>query len=160
MRYLQSRSVFEHSKIYEAFDSNKDVRDDIKDIFRELEDSRFTVSVEQVHTSVSRVSGVITISDGDKLFTLNSEIVESILRLIDYLRMSNNSQEFKLYLNQLEVMTITKKITGYQITSVKQNLIANKITEEGIFIKDKLELGVNSDIKLKHIKIKYSKLDI
>ena len=132
MRYL---------KPYQLFESFSDeVRDDIKDIFAELEDNGLTVLVD----ASPYHSGFITILlDNDKLFTLDSEIVQSILRLIDYLRMN------KLYLNELTVMY-----------SSSWNLPASDITEEGIFIKGQLEVKVNSDTKIKRIKIKYSKFDI
>jgi len=132
MRYL---------KPYQLFESFSDeVRDDIKDIFAELEDNGLTVLVD----ASPYHSGFITILlDNDKLFTLDSEIVQSILRLIDYLRMN------KLYLNELTIM-----YPSYWI------LPASDITEEGIFIKGELELKTDSDSKIRQIKIKYSKFDI
>jgi len=132
MRYL---------KPYQLFESFSDeVRDDIKDIFAELEDNGLTVLVD----ASPYHSGFITILlDNDKLFTLDSEIVQSILRLIDYLRMN------KLYLNELTIM-----YPSYWI------LPASDITEEGIFIKGELGLKTDSDSKIRQIKIKYSKFDI
>jgi len=128
MRYL---------KIYEEFGSNEDVKSDIRDIFSELEDSGFLVLLD----ASDYHSGFITILlDGDKLFTLDSEIVQTILRFIDYLRMS------KLYLNEITIKYPTHWI-----------LPASDITEEGIFIKGELELKTDSDSKLRQIKLKYSK---
>jgi hypothetical protein len=128
-------------KPYQLFESFSDeVRDDIKDIFAELEDNGLTVLVD----ASPYHSGFITILlDNDKLFTLDSEIVQSILRLIDYLRMN------KLYLNELTIM-----YPSYWI------LPASDITEEGIFIKGELGLKTDSDSKIRQIKIKYSKFDI
>ena len=131
MRYL---------KIYEEFGFNEDVKSDIKDIFAELEDNGFLVLVD----SSSHHSGFITILlGGDKLFTLESEIVQTILRFIDYLRMS------KLYLNEITIKYPTH-----------WNLVASDITEEGIFIKGELELKTDSDSKIRQIKLKYSKVNI
>jgi hypothetical protein len=136
MRYL---------KPYQLFESFSDeVRDDIKDIFAELEDNGLTVLVD----ASPYHSGFITICldngfTSDNLFTLDSEIIESILRLIDYLRMN------KLYLNELTIM-----YPSYWI------LPASDITEEGIFIKGELGLKTDSDSKIRQIKIKYSKFDI
>ncbi len=141
MRYLQSKSVFEHYlKIYEEFGSNEDVKSDIKDIFVELEDKGFTVLIDDS----SHHSGFITILlPNDKLFTLESEIIESILRLIDYLKISG------LYLNEITIKYPTH-----------WNLVASDITEEGIFIKGELELKTDSDSKIRQIKLKYSKVNI
>jgi hypothetical protein len=127
-------------KIYEEFGSNDDVKSDIKDIFAELEDNGFLVLVD----ASPYHSGFITILlADDKLFTLDSEIVQTILRFIDYLRMS------KLYLNELTIKYPTH-----------WNLHASDITEEGIFIKGELELKTDSDSKIRQIKIKYSKVNI
>jgi hypothetical protein len=131
MRYL---------KIYEEFNSNEDVKSDIRDIFSELEDSGFLVLLD----ASDYHSGFITILlDDDKLFTIDSEMIQTILRFIDYLKMSG------LYLNELTIKYPTH-----------WNLPASDITEEGIFIKGQLEVKVNSDTKIKRIKIKYSKFDI
>jgi hypothetical protein len=128
MRYL---------KIYEEFNSNEDVKSDIRDIFSELEDSGFLVLVD----ASDYHSGFITILlDDDKLFTLDSEMIQTILRFIDYLKMSG------LYLNELTIKYPTH-----------WNLPASDITEEGIFIKGELELKTDSDSKLRQIKLKYSK---
>jgi hypothetical protein len=131
MRYL---------KIYEEFNSNEDVKSDIRDIFSELEDSGFLVLLD----SSDYHSGFITILlDDDKLFTLDSEMIQTILRFIDYLKMSG------LYLNELTIKYPTH-----------WNLPASDITEEGIFIKGELELKTDSDSKLRQIKLKYSKFNI
>jgi hypothetical protein len=128
MRYL---------KIYEEFNSNEDVKSDIRDIFSELEDSGFLVLLD----ASDYHSGFITILlDDDKLFTLDSEMIQTILRFIDYLKMSG------LYLNELTIKYPTH-----------WNLPASDITEEGIFIKGELELKTDSDSKLRQIKLKYSK---
>jgi hypothetical protein len=131
MRYLKPYQIFEAS--------SDEVRDDIIDIFAELQDNGLTVLVD----ASPNHSGFITILLDDKLFTLDSDIIESILRLIDYLRMN------KLYLNELTIMYPSS-----------WNLPASDITEEGIFIKGELEVKVNSDTKIKRIKIKYSKKNI
>jgi hypothetical protein len=131
MRYL---------KIYEEFNSNEDVKSDIRDIFSELEDSGFLVLLD----ASDYHSGFITILlDDDKLFTLDSEMIQTILRFIDYLKMSG------LYLNELTIKYPTH-----------WNLPASDITEEGIFIKGELELKTDSDSKLRQIKLKYSKFNI
>jgi len=130
MRYL---------KIYEEFNSNEDVKSDIRDIFSELEDSGFFVHVDSSPDN----SGFVTIlieGYNEKLFTLDSEMIQTILRFIDYLKMSG------LYLNELTIKYPTH-----------WNLPASDITEEGIFIKGELELKVNSHSKLRQIKLKYSK---
>jgi hypothetical protein len=131
MRYL---------KIYEEFNSNEDVKSDIRDIFSELEDSGFLVLLD----ASDYHSGFITILlDDDKLFTIDSEMIQTILRFIDYLKMSG------LYLNELTIKYPTH-----------WNLPASDITEEGIFIKGELELKTDSDSKIRQIKIKYSKVNI
>ena len=134
MRYLKTYKIFEAS--------SDEVRDDIIDIFAELQDGGLTVSVMKENYDGSRFI-TIFLDNGftsDNLFTLESEIVESILRLIDYLRMN------KLYLNELTIMYPSHWI-----------LPASDITEEGIFIKGELELKTDSDSKIRQIKIKYSK---
>ena len=133
MRYL---------KIYEEFGSNEDVKADIKDIFSELEDNGFFVHVDSSPDN----SGFVTIlieGYNEKLFTLDSEMIQTILRFIDYLKMSG------LYLNELTIKYPTH-----------WNLPASDITEEGIFIKGELELKTDSDSKLRQIKLKYSKFNI
>ena len=134
MKYLNSYKLFEAS--------SDEVRDEIKDIFVELEDNGLTVLVMEENYDGSRFI-VIYLDNGftsNNLFTLDSEIVESILRLIDYLRMN------KLYLNEINIMYTSQWI-----------LPASDITEEGIFIKGQLELKTDSDSKIRQIKIKYSK---
>jgi hypothetical protein len=132
-------------KPYQLFESFSDeVRDDIKDIFAELEDNGLTVLVDASPYHSRFIT--ICLDNGftsDNLFTLDSEIIESILRLIDYLRMN------KLYLNELTIMYPSHWI-----------LTASDITEEGIFIKGELELKTDSDSKIRQIKIKYSKDNI
>jgi hypothetical protein len=133
MRYL---------KIYEEFNSNEDVKSDIRDIFSELEDNGFFVHVDSSPDN----SGFVTIlieGYNEKLFTLDSEMIQTILRFIDYLKMSG------LYLNELTIKYPTH-----------WNLPASDITEEGIFIKGELELKTDSDSKLRQIKLKYSKFNI
>jgi hypothetical protein len=135
MRYLRK---FNESSV-------EDVKADIKDIFSELEDNGLTVLVMNENYDGSRFI-TIFLDNGftsNNLFTLDSEIVESILRLIDYLRMN------KLYLNELTIMYPSHWI-----------LPASDITEEGIFIKGELELKTDSDSKIRQIKIKYSKVNI
>ena len=134
MRYLNSYKLFEAS--------SDEVRDEIKDIFAELEDNGLTVLVMNENYDGSRFI-TICLDNGftsNNLFTLDSEIVESILRFIDYLRMN------KLYLNEINIMYPSQWI-----------LPASDITEEGIFIKGQLELKTDSDSKIRQIKIKYSK---
>ena len=151
MRYLN---------IYEEFGSNEDVKSDIKDIFVELEDKGFTVLIDDS----SHHSGFITILlPNDKLFTLESEIIESILRLIDYLKING------LYLNELNIISrYGSKRDPYDITRTvhlpNQSSLRNPpdITEEGIFIKGlygsgDTELKVDNVRNLFYIKIKYSK---
>ena len=137
MRYLKTYRIFEAS--------SDEVRDDIKDIFVELEDNGFLVLLDEssTHSGFITTGSITILLDGDKLFTLESEIVQSILRLIDYLRMN------KLYLNELTIMYPSHWI-----------LPASDITEEGIFIKGQLELKTDSDSKIRQIKIKYSKVNI
>jgi hypothetical protein len=135
MRYLRK---FNESSV-------EDVKADIKDIFSELEDNGLTVLVMNENYDGSRFI-TIFLDNGftsNNLFTLDSEIVESILRLIDYLRMN------KLYLNELTIMYPSHWI-----------LPASDITEEGIFIKGELELKTDSNSKIRQIKIKYSKVNI
>lgn len=142
MKHIKTYGKFTdgHYQIFEA--SSDEVRDDIIDIFAELQDNGLTVSVMKENYDGSRFI-TIFLDNGftsDNLFTLDSEIVESILRLIDYLRMN------KLYLNELNIMYPSHWI-----------LPASDITEEGIFIKGELELKTDSDSKIRQIKIKYSK---
>ena len=125
--------------------SNEDVKADIKDIFSELEDNGFLVLLDEssTHSGFITTGSITILLDGDKLFTLDSEIVQTILRFIDYLRMS------KLYLNEITIKYPTHWI-----------LPASDITEEGIFIKGQLELKTDSDSKIRQIKLKYSKVNI
>jgi hypothetical protein len=129
MRYLKTYKIFEAS--------SDEVRDDIKDIFSELEDNGLTVLVMKENYDGSRFI-TICLDNGfrsDNLFTLDSEIVETILRFIDYLRISG------LYFNGITIMSPTR-----------WTLPASDITEEGIFIKGKLELKTDSDSKIRQIK--------
>ncbi len=130
-----------HLKTYKIFESFEDVKSDTKDIFAELDDNGFFVHVDSSPDN----SGFLTIlieGYNEKLFTLESEIVQTILRFIDYLRMS------KLYLNEITIKYPTH-----------WNLVASDITEEGIFIKGELELKTDSDSKIRQIKIKCSKMN-
>jgi hypothetical protein len=126
--------------------SVEDVKADIRDIFSELEDNGFLVIHDESHDFGLITTGYITILldgttiDNAKSFTLDSEIVQTILRFIDYLKISG------LYFNGITIMSPTR-----------WTLPASDITEEGIFIKGKLELKTDSDSKIRQIKLTYSK---
>jgi hypothetical protein len=122
------------------------VADDIKDIFVELEDNGFLVIHDRSHDFGLITTGYITILldgttiDNAKSFTLDSEIVQTILRFIDYLKISG------LYFNGITIMYPNR-----------WSFPASDITEEGIFIEGKLELKTDSDSKIRQIKLTYSK---
>ena len=149
MKYLQSKSVFEHylSKynLFEGFKSSDSVGDDIKDIFLDLVDKGFNVRV--IGREESTDSGFITILKSPE-FDIDSDIIDCILRLIDYLRISN------LYLNSIYI-DYTKP------GQFSENKFVTNVTEEGLFIS---ELGggfrIKVDWSINSIKLKYSKFNI
>jgi hypothetical protein len=139
MRYLRKYNVFE------GFKWSDSVGDDIKDIFLDLVDKGFNVRV--IGREESTDYGFITILKSPE-FDIDSDIIDCILRLIDYLRISN------LYLNSASV--VYSKPGQFS-----ENKFVTNVTEEGLFIS---ELGggfrIKVDWPINSIKLKYSKFNI
>lgn len=133
MRYLQSKSVFEHYlKVYEEFEPKASVKEDIKDIFIELTDNYLDVELDDFGTIIiSKSNGSDTnlqiISSTYYDFDIDSYIIDSILRLIDYLK-SN-----KLYLNNIIIQKLRLGSVSGLRRWVTDDLYVSNITEEGLF---------------------------
>jgi len=129
-----------HLKKFNESSVSDSVGNDIKDIFLELVDKEFHVRLSEESTH----SGFITILKSPE-FDIDSDIIDCILRLIDYLRIS------KLYLNSIY-------IKYSKPGKFSENKFVTKVTEEGLFIS---ELGggfrIKVDWSIDRIKIKYSK---
>jgi len=139
MRYLSKYNLFE------GFKWSDSVSDDISDIFLDLVDKGFNVRV--IGREESTDSGFITILKSPE-FDIDSDIIDCILRLIDYLRIS------KLYLNSFSVLY--SKPGQFSETKVVTN-----VTEEGLFISEITSLGgIKVDWPINRIKLKYSKFNI
>jgi hypothetical protein len=119
MRYL---------KIYEEFEPKDSVKEDIKDIFIELTDNYLDVQITDTGkifiTKPNEVASQLT----DHNFDIDSYIIDSILRLIDYLK-SN-----KLYLNDIIIQKLRLGSVGGLRRWVTDDLYVSNITEEGLFI--------------------------
>ena len=126
-----------HIKIYEEFDPSNSIKEDIKDIFIDVTDNYLDVQITD--------SGKIVISNPnesarslkDHNFDIYSNIIDSILRLIDYLKQN------KLYMNNI----IIKKLRLSHVVDSPSSLLADgirrwveddiyvtNVTEEGLFI--------------------------
>lgn len=139
MKYLRRYNVFE------GFKWSDSVGDDISDIFLELVDKGFNVRV--IEREESTDSGFITILKSPE-FDIDSDVIDCLLRLIDYLRMS------KLYLNSFSVLY--SKPGQFSETKFVTN-----VTEEGLFISELTSLGgIKVDWPINRIKLKYSKFNI
>ena len=111
-------------KIYEEFGPNS-LKEDIKDIFIELTDNYFEVEVDNYGKIViSKKSEHLT----DSEFNIDSDIIDSILRFIDYLRTN------KLYLNDITI----KKLRLARVDGLRRwvvdDLNVTNVTEQGLFI--------------------------
>ncbi len=144
MRYLRKYNLFE------GFKSSDSVRDDIKDIFLELVDKGFHVHVP----SFPDVPGFINIYGTSRRWEIDSDIIDCLLRLIDYLKMSD------LYLNSIY-------IDYSKPGKFSEHKLVTKVTEEGLFISEITSLGgicrlnqLKVDWPIKKMKIKYSKSNI
>jgi hypothetical protein len=132
MRYLQSKSVFEHYlKIYEEFEPSSSLKEDIKDIFIELTDNYLDVEVDNYGKILITKPNELASQLTDYNFDIDSYIIDSILRLIDYLK-SN-----KLYLNDIIIQRLKiSSVVGGMRRWVTDDLYVSNITEEGLFISD------------------------
>jgi hypothetical protein len=135
MKYLKSRKVFEQN-------SDESIKDDIKDIFIDLTDNYLDVEVDHSYGSLDPnrlYRSKVEISKyrdpflldfrnlTDSEFNIDSDIIDSILRFIDYLK-SNN-----LYLNEIIIYRIIiKDVRGLKRLS-EDYLTVSNITEEGLF---------------------------
>jgi hypothetical protein len=131
MRYL---------KLYEEWEPKDSVKEDIKDIFIELTDNYLDVHIDDFgKIIISKLNESATVLQ-DYDFDIDSYIIDSILRLIDYLR-SN-----KLYLNNIIIQKLrldSKRIPINLIMGlsglrrwVTDDLYVSNITEEGLFISE------------------------
>lgn len=118
MRYL---------KLYEEFEPKASVKEDIRDIFIELTDKYFDVQVDDFGKIViSKPNESATVLQ-DYDFDIDSNIIDSILRLIDYLK-SN-----KLYLNNIIIQKLRLGSVSGLRRWVTDDLYVSNITEEGLF---------------------------
>ena len=123
MRYL---------KVYEEFEPKDSVKEDIKDIFIELTDNYLDVQITDTgkifitkpYESIINATNQLT----DYNFDIDSYIIDSILRLIDYLRYN------KLYLNDIIIEKLRRTTINGMPKWVIDNLYVSNITEEGLFI--------------------------
>lgn len=115
-------------KIYEEFEPSSSLKEDIKDIFIELTDNYLDVEVDNYGTIVISKPNELATNLTDYDFNIDSDIIDSILRFIDYLRTN------KLYLNDI----IIKKLRLAHVDGLRRwvvdNLNVTNITEEGLFI--------------------------
>ena len=116
-------------KIYEEFGPNS-LKEDIKDIFIELTDNYLDVEVDNYGKIVISRPNELATNLTDYDFNIDSDIIDSILRFIDYLRTN------KLYLNDI----IIKKLRLARVSGlrrwVEDDLNVTNITEQGLFISD------------------------
>ena len=123
MRYL---------KVYEEWEPKDSVKEDIKDIFIELTDNYLDVHITDTgkifitKPSESIINATTQLTDYN--FDIDSYIIDSILRLIDYLK-SN-----KLYLNDIIIQKLRLGSVGGLRRWVTDDLYVSNITEEGLFI--------------------------
>jgi hypothetical protein len=129
-------------KIYEEFEPSS-VEDDIKDIFIELTDNYFDVRLKDWSNTMGGYGDInnlnmISISKSKQLsdplmpvhnFEIDSNIIDSILRLIDYLR-SNN-----LYLNDITIA----KLRPFHRRWILDDINVTDVTKEGFFIKKSIK---------------------
>lgn len=130
-----------HLKLFENFDES--IKQDIEDIFIDLTDNYLEVDVDHSYGSLDPnrlYRSKIEISKyrdpllldfrnlTDSEFNIDSDIIDSMLRFIDYLK-SN-----KLYLNDIIIYRIIiQDVRGLKRLS-EDYLTVSNITEEGLFI--------------------------
>ena len=151
MKYLKKYNLFE------GFKSSDSISDDIKDIFLELVDKGFHVRVSDDDNN----SGFITIYHGslslqfrphprdsdrnDLGWEIDSDVIGCLLRLIDYLKISD------LHLNSIY-------IDYSKPGKFSEHKFVTKVREEGLFISEIASLGgTKVDWPIEKMKIKYSK---
>ena len=119
MRYL---------KLYEEFEPKDSVKEDIKDIFIDLTDNYLDVQITDTGNIFITKPNELSTNLHDYEFNIDSNVIESILRLIDYLK-SN-----KLYLNDIVIQKLKlSKVMGLRRWTEDDFNVTN-ITEEGLFI--------------------------
>jgi hypothetical protein len=122
MRYL---------KIYEEFEPSSSLKEDIKDIFIELTDNYLDVEVDNYGKILITKPNELATQLTDYNFDIDSYIIDSILRLIDYLK-SN-----KLYLNDIIIQRLKiSSVVGGMRRWVTDDLYVSNITDEGLFISE------------------------
>ena len=118
MRYL---------KLYEEWEPKDSVKEDIKDIFIELTDNYLDVQITDTGKILITKPNESATNLHDHNFDIDSYIIDSILRLIDYLR-SN-----KLYLNDIIIQKLRLgRVDGLR-RWVTDDLYVSNVTEEGLF---------------------------
>lgn len=124
MRYL---------KIYEEFDPSDSIKEDIKDIFIDLTDKYFDIKVDdfgKIEISKNRTVGGWEFQYQSSLWDIDSDVIDSVLRLIDYLRTN------KLYLNDMIIQR--KTIKTHPVTRLKRAEVSDhgvvNVDERGFMI--------------------------
>ena len=134
MRYLQSKSVFEHYlKIYDAFETSSSIKEDIKDIFIDVTDNYLDVQITDSGKIIISNPNESAISLTDHNFDIDSNIIDSILRLIDYLKQN------KLYMNNIIIKKLRlsrgpSSLISQTMFWVEDDIYVTNVTEEGLFI--------------------------
>jgi hypothetical protein len=131
MRYL---------KLYEEWEPKDSVKEDIKDIFIELTDNYLDVHIDDFGkifiTKPLKMPNELSTHPRfafkltDYNFDIDSNIIDSILRFIDYLKQN------KLYLNEIIIRRLRRKTINGVARRVTDDLYVSNITEEGLFIRE------------------------
>jgi len=128
MRYLQSKSVFEHFiRMYEEFEPKDSVKKYIKDIFLELTDNYLDVQITDTGKILISKSNELATQLTDYNFDIDSYIIDAILRLIDYLKSDG------LYLNDIIIQKLRRRTMNGLAQWVTDDIYVSNITEEGLF---------------------------
>ena len=133
MRYL---------KVYEEFEPKDSVKEDIKDIFIELTDNYLDVQITDTGKILITNPNESATNLHDHNFDIDSYIIDSILRLIDYLK-SN-----KLYFNNIIIHNLRLASVSGLRRWVTDDLYVSNITEEGLFISKFIDQNGRYESKL------------
>jgi hypothetical protein len=126
-------------KIYEEFEPSSSLKEDIKDIFIDLTDNYLGVEVDDWGKILITKTNELSTKRTDYNFDIDSNIIDSILRLIDYLKSNklyvNNIIIQKFVLKPIKMMRGLGEIeTQHALTKwVIDDLYVSNITEEGLF---------------------------
>jgi hypothetical protein len=131
----------EIENILEKFDT-KSIKEDIKDIFRELEDNGFTIKVS-FYNNDGDFSYIVNIYNNSKFDCgPDSEICETLLRLKDYLKIND------LYMDYIEICTTITK------SAMNRTEIKGISKSDGLSYSSKSGYGLKSvDFPIKRIQI-------